>query len=296
MSGMKIRIISSVVALIILVPVVIFSGTIVLPIAVAIVSLMGVFEMLRCCGVHKKYLFAIPYYIVAVVSPVLIYCTVKGILGLPLEGIFLLALLALVIWTYPCAIFSKGALVVTDATTASIGAIYVIAGLNSIVYIRQVVEAGGYVFVLVFIGAWVTDTAAYFCGRAFGKHRLIPDVSPKKTVEGSIGGVIFCTLCYVLYGILVQFVFGKGEITVHYVALVICGVVISIISQVGDLAMSLLKRHYGIKDFGKIMPGHGGVLDRFDSILAVATTLLICCAISGIVAGNGVFELASTIL
>lgn len=279
---MKIRLISAAVALLILIPIVIFSGTAVLPSAVAIVSVMGLFEMFRCCGVHKKGLFVAPYYLVAVLIPAAIYCSVKGYVELPLESMFLLVLFVLVIWTYPCATFSKGTVAITDASTASLGAIYIIAGLNSILFIRQGFEAGAYLFALIFLGAWITDSAAYFCGRAFGKHKLIPEVSPKKTVEGSIGGVIFCVLFFVLYGLLVQFGIAKGQVGVNYLALTVSGFFISIVSQIGDLAFSLLKRHYGIKDFGKIMPGHGGVLDRFDSILAASTVLLICCAVTGV--------------
>ena len=288
---MKIRLISAAVALLILIPIVIFSDTVVLPAAVAIVSVMGLFEMFRCCGVHKKALFVIPYYLVAALIPAAVYCSVKGFASLPLEGMFLLLLFGLVIWTYPCAVFSKGSVSVTDASTASLGAIYVIAGLNSILFIRQGMEAGAYLFPLIFLGAWITDSAAYFCGRAFGKHKLIPEVSPKKTVEGSIGGTVFCVLFFFLYALLVEAVIAKGSVDVNYSALLISGLFISIVSQIGDLAMSLLKRHYGIKDFGKIMPGHGGVLDRFDSILAASTVLLICCAVAGILSDAQLFRL-----
>ena len=288
---MKIRLISAAVALMILIPIVIFSGTAVLPASVAIVSCLALFEMFRCCGLHKKLAFALPYYVVAVLVPAAIYCNAKGYLALPNEGIFLLVLILLVIWTYPCAIFSKGSVQITDACTAALGAIYIIAGLNSILYIRQSLEAGGYIFTLIFIGAWVTDSAAYFCGRAFGKHKLIPEVSPKKTVEGSIGGIFFCILCYAIYGLLVQFWIGGGTVAVNYPALLISGLFISAVAQVGDLAMSLLKRHYGIKDFGRIMPGHGGVLDRFDSILAASSVLLLCCAAVGAIFGGQIFSL-----
>lgn len=288
---MKIRLISAAVALLILVPIVIFSDTVVLPSAVAIVTVMGLFELFRCCGVQKKPLFVIPYYIVAFLIPAAIYASAKELASLPLEGMFLLALFVLVIWTYPCAVFSKGSVSITDASTASLGAIYIIAGLNSILFIRQAMEAGAYLFPLIFLGAWITDSAAYFCGRALGKHKLIPEVSPKKTVEGSIGGVLFCILFFFLYGVLIELVLAKDIVDVNYPALIISGLFISIVSQIGDLAMSLLKRHYGIKDFGKIMPGHGGVLDRFDSILAASTILLICCAVAGVLGDSQLFRM-----
>lgn len=278
---MKIRLISAAVALLIFIPILIVSDSIVLPIAVAIVSMIGLFEIFRCAGVHKNILFGLPHYLVAVLVPTAIYVSVSGIAALPMQSLFLIALLALVIWSYPCAIFSKGSIKITDACTASIGAIYLTAGLNALLYIRQGMGAGFCHFALIFIGAWITDSAAYFCGRAFGKHKLIPDVSPKKTVEGSVGGTIVCVLCFVIFALIVQALPSDGStaILVNYPALIVCGFVISIVSQIGDLAMSLMKRYYGIKDFGKIMPGHGGVLDRFDSILAAAIVLLICCSV-----------------
>lgn len=273
---MKIRIISSIVALMIMIPVVIMSETVVLPIAIAIVSVIAVFEMLRCCNVHKNPVFVIPYYLAAVLVPSYLYLSTKNAFKMPLSGVLLLALFFFVLWTYPVAVFSKGKLSVTDAATASIGCIYAITGLNAILYTRQLMAHGGYLFVLIFIGAWITDSAAYFCGRAFGKHKLIPDVSPKKTIEGSIGGILFCILSFGIYGLIVETLLSDGAVSANYPALLISALFISIVSQIGDLAMSLLKRHYGIKDFGKIMPGHGGALDRFDSVLAVSIVLLIC--------------------
>ena len=107
---------------------------------------------------------------------------------------------------------------------------------------------------------------------SFGKHKLIPDVSPKKTVEGSIGGIVFCALGYIIYGLLVSKFF---EVEMNIIALAVFGVLVSVISQVGDLAASLIKREYGVKDYGRLFPGHGGVLDRFDSVIAVASALMV---------------------
>ena len=121
---------------------------------------------------------------------------------------------------------------------------------------------------LILIGAWVTDTMAYFTGRLFGKHKLAPDISPKKTIEGSIGGSICCAIAFVLLGVIVSFVVPDSS--PNYIFLAVSGLVISVISQAGDLIMSAMKRHYGIKDFGNLLPGHGGILDRMDSMLAVS--------------------------
>ena len=130
---------------------------------------------------------------------------------------------------------------------------------------------------LIFVGAWGTDIFAYFVGRFFGRHKLIPEISPKKTVEGSIGGIVFCALLYMLYGfVLAKFNSGFSN---TYWLLAIVGVIISVVAQIGDLTMSQIKRQFGIKDYGKIMPGHGGILDRCDSVLTVAFVLIVACAV-----------------
>ena len=146
-----------------------------------------------------------------------------------------------------------------------------------IVYIRDFGETGKYIYFLIFIGAWITDIFAYFVGVFFGKHKLIEDVSPKKTIEGSIGGIVFCALGYLTMGLIVDKFFGCNA---NYLFLAVSGVIMSVISQIGDLIMSVIKRHYGIKDFGKLFPGHGGMLDRIDSILAVSLAVSLMCMFS----------------
>ena len=110
----------------------------------------------------------------------------------------------------------------------------------------------------------------------FGKHKLIPSVSPKKTIEGSLGGIFFCIIGCIVYGYVIKAVSG-GEAEIHVAFLALLGLIISVVSQVGDLIFSLIKRRYDIKDYGFIFPGHGGVLDRFDSVIATAPLILIAC-------------------
>ena len=148
-----------------------------------------------------------------------------------------------------------------------------------VVYIRDFGANGKYLYLLIFIGAWVTDIFAYFTGVFFGKHKLIESVSPKKTIEGSIGGTLFCALGFVVMGIVANS-FGCNA---NFVFLAIGGVIISVISQIGDLIMSVIKRHYGVKDYGRLFPGHGGMLDRLDSILAVSFALSALCMFSELV-------------
>ena len=113
----------------------------------------------------------------------------------------------------------------------------------------------------LYLVAFLTDTFAYFTGYLFGKHKLIPKVSPKKTVEGSIGGIIGSTVGCIIFGYLFN---------LDMTAMVIIGSIGSIVAQFGDLFASSIKRYVGIKDYGKLIPGHGGVLDRFDSVILVA--------------------------
>ena len=121
--------------------------------------------------------------------------------------------------------------------------------------------------VLPLVIAFVSDAFALFAGMAFGKHKLAPELSPKKTVEGAVGGFLGAVVCTVLYGAVLQFGF---DLKVHYLLLALYGALGSVVSQLGDLSFSYIKREYGIKDFGNIFPGHGGVLDRFDSVIFCA--------------------------
>ena len=114
-------------------------------------------------------------------------------------------------------------------------------------------------------------------GRLLGKHKLIPEISPKKTVEGSIGGVVFAVLAMLLFGFIVDSFFG--DITVNYLVLGLMGFVLSIISQIGDLIASSLKREYGVKDYSNLLPGHGGIMDRFDSVMSVSVLTMLLCMI-----------------
>ena len=147
-------------------------------------------------------------------------------------------------------------------------------GFLAIIGLRYV-EMGEYLFYLIFIGAWCADSFAYFVGVAIGKHKLIVEISPKKTIEGSIGGIVCTTLAFLLYGYIISLF--DGAPTPNYIVLPILGFVLSVVAQFGDLICSLIKREHGIKDYGYIFPGHGGVLDRFDSVVAVAPVLYVIC-------------------
>ena len=269
---MKKRIITAVIAIALFIPVCIFSDTYVLPAAFALLSAVAVWEIWHCvhtaASVGSPFLY-LPFYLLAVVGPFLPMCisdwqTAYLVL---FAGNFVALLYVFVV-----AVFSRGKFPPEHLFLIFTMCLYVNLSLSTVVFLRRM-NQGEYLYLLAFIGPWVSDTFAYFCGRAFGKHKLIPEVSPKKTVEGSIGGIVFAALAFVLTG----FIVGKCDPAVapSYVVLAIAGAVISVISQVGDLIASVVKRRYGIKDYGWLLPGHGGVLDRFDSVLAALPVLFL---------------------
>ena len=266
------RILTGVIAFcFLLVPVVFFADTVVLPIAVALFGVVATYEVLHCVGLHKNLWVSAPLYLVSAALPFGIrYFAIGSVLALPM------ALCVVLIYLLATAVFSHGKTDIRDVSTSLVLWLYTLIGFAGLIIIHDFIRGGQYFYLLAFVGAWVTDTFAYFTGMLLGKHKLIPDVSPKKTVEGAVGGVVFCTLSFVAFGLLYnRFWLADGDEAIPLLAMAIVGFIVSIVSQIGDLSLSLLKRKYGIKDFGKIFPGHGGVLDRFDSVLAVSIILTV---------------------
>lgn len=135
-------------------------------------------------------------------------------------------------------------------------------GLSALVELKCM-ERGEYLVLLAVLLTFVTDASAYFVGVFFGKHRGITKVSPNKSLEGYVGGFLLGALFAVLYGYLLERLAG---LSVHYPALALCGLCGAAVTELGDLAFSYIKRKQGIKDFGTLLPGHGGMMDRFDSM------------------------------
>lgn len=267
------RIITAVVSLCVFVPVLIFSDTVALPIGIAICAVLAAYEILACTRLVRSIVISIPFYLSAAAFPFLIrYLPGDGFISW--EKIAFATLVFIVLYLFGVLIFSKGKYQIPDLATAFFCFVYAMAGLYSIQYLHDSVENGKYIYLVVFVGAWITDIFAYFCGVLFGrsgKHKLIPEVSPKKTVEGSIGGMVFCIAAMLLFGFIMQKI--DSAFVPNYPILALAGLLLSIVAQIGDLALSVVKRHYGIKDYGFIFPGHGGILDRFDSVIAVAVVL-----------------------
>lgn len=271
---MKQRVLTSIVIIVVMLLLAIFSGYIVYPIALAAAAIVAVFEILRVMGgAHKKLLLSIPAYLIAAAFPIVSYFVKREH-----EIVFLLtlaaALFVYMMWLMGVSVFSKGKTPFSRIAEVFSAVTYVTVSFTSLCLLRYQNEKYGlFVVVLAFLIPWICDVFAYFTGTLIGKHKLIPEVSPKKTVEGSIGGIIFAAIACGVYGLGLDLIIQ--DVRVNYLVLVLFGLLLSVVSQLGDLVASLIKREYGAKDYGTLFPGHGGIMDRFDSVLATSTILLI---------------------
>ncbi len=146
----------------------------------------------------------------------------------------------------------------------------------SFAYRARVMPYGKYLLCLIFFSAWISDSCAYFAGRAFGRHKLAPVLSPKKTVEGSIGGIAGSSVSCLIAAVVLRALHPTEQ---YLAVFALIGAVGSVISQIGDLAASAIKRTRGIKDYGSIIPGHGGMMDRFDSGIFTAPVVYLLASL-----------------
>ncbi len=270
---MKVRVLTSIGIAVIGLPILFLSEYLVYPMAVALLSLAAMYEMTALSGFRSKPAVWVPSYILVMAMPVGAYFADAD------KFTYLTAcaglLLAFLFYLYGYAILKRGEVKFSSIAMHFTTLLYISVSFTALVLVRYITN-GVYMFALVFVASWVCDMFAYFVGRAIGKHKLIEEISPKKTVEGSVGGIVCTTLAFALYGLIITLFDGPEP---NYLVLLILGFVLSIIAQFGDLICSLIKREHGIKDYGNIFPGHGGVLDRFDSVLAVAPILYIFCVL-----------------
>lgn len=274
---MKTRIITSVVAVGLFIPFCIFSTTPfwVFLIFAGLVSLLAVYEVLKCVGMHKNSVASGLSYGTALSAVLLTRLGTNST-----EHYFLVmsfVYFALLFLSFVNATFSKGKIPVVNSCVATMMTIYVSFSMASIVLLRDLGSEGtigAKIYLLAFIFAWVPDIGGYFFGKFFGKRKLIPDVSPKKTVAGFVGGVGSAVVVSVIYGFIIGL--RLSDLTA-FLVLAVLAVICAVVSVCGDLLASLVKRYFGIKDYGFIFPGHGGVMDRFDSVIAVAPFLYILC-------------------
>lgn len=287
---MKQRVLTSIGIGVVGIPVLILSKYIIYPIFLGLLSLIGVWELLRVFGIQKRYEVSVPAYTISGLLPVFAHDSIthgehNAYLLITGAAIFAFLLYLAMICVIGKEIVLRKNEQKADGKQRILGFGDVAAVFMSVTYVTvsftsmsltRYMTNGVYIFALVFVAAWMCDIFAYFTGRLFGKHKLAPHLSPKKTVEGSVGGIVFATLGCVLYGFVVE---TLTELNANYLILALIGLLLSVVSQIGDLWASLIKREHGIKDYSRMLPGHGGVMDRFDSILAISTVLMAVCMV-----------------
>ena len=288
------RIISGAVGVVLLGAVLFFHDTIVLPIAVAAIIAVMLFELIRAVKLHKCLPILIAAEACGIAVPILYgiftKLSVDGPAVLPhnefkacryahdynlyVFGIILLcAFLVFVTWLrkhkvirYEQVFFALAVMILVPQAMTTMVRME-----------RYDSENGLFLLIMGLCGAWIADTGAYFTGVAIGKHKLCPEISPKKTIEGLVGGIVTTAVVYA-----VAFSVYYGFTAKRAVIACATGIVCAVIGTVGDLSASMVKRQIGFKDYGKIMPGHGGLMDRFDSVLFVLPTFYAFIAIFGV--------------
>ena len=276
---MKTRIITAVVGLAVLAVVLAFFDTILFDLALAAICLLAIHEVFTAMGFGKK-----QWYLYAAAVPFTM------LLMLSSSGAARAALLAVGFLT---VLFYNVVLITHDKTLdfgKLSGFIYfsgvILFCFYSLIHLKRCLPMDMYGYdaiyfiLLILCFAWGGDSAAYFAGRYFGKHKLAPKVSPKKTVEGAIGGLLGGVIGMTVFKLVADSmahtltVYPPIEMAagpqISWGAVFALGIIGSTISQIGDLSFSVIKREFGVKDYGNLLPGHGGILDRFDSVTFVA--------------------------
>ena len=252
----KTRLISGIVLVILALATIICSGPVLLVTLIG-VSCIGMQELYRAAGVHEGktngleiagYLAVVIYYLTSAYLPVSYH--------LPAVILGVLVMMCIFVFTYP-KYQNK------QIMTAFFGMVYV-GVMLSYIYQTRVLPGGAFLVWLIFLCSWGCDTCAYCVGMLIGRHKMAPILSPKKSVEGGVGGVAGAALLGAIYAA------ATGGKIAEYALICAVG---ALISMVGDLAASAIKRNQGIKDYGKLIPGHGGILDRFDSVIFTAPAI-----------------------
>lgn len=261
----KTRLISGIVLVIVLIVAVGYGGNILFGL-LAVISLIGLSELYKVVRVQDK-LLGFAGYLAAVSYYVMLYAGGMQHM-MPLTIAFLVLVMAVYVFSFPKYQSEQ-------VMTTFFGLFYV-AVMLSYVYQTRMLSDGGVVVWLIFLSSWGCDTCAYCVGMLIGKHKMAPKLSPKKSVEGGIGGIVGAALLGAIFALAMNQWGGAQASPLQYA--IICGVG-GMISQVGDLAASAVKRNHDIKDYGKLIPGHGGILDRFDSVIFTAPVIYYLAAV-----------------
>lgn len=262
---MKTRIISGVIGAVLAVIVLFFLPAFVLNVAAAALAVVAVFEMLNATGLMKHK---------GVLAVCAVYAAAMPLLGLLDVNVWMPATVLLMAVLCILQVICHERLQVQHTGFALFATVFVTFSFSSLTDLRHM-EHGLLYVLLTMVIPWMSDTGAYFTGTFCGKHKLCPKISPKKTVEGLIGGVVISVGCTVLTAWLYQHFAMSADTEILWLRLVAVAVVLAPLSVLGDLFASIIKRQTGIKDYGNLMPGHGGVMDRFDSVLPTASLLYV---------------------
>ncbi len=247
--------------LVILAIIIVVKGGVLLYGVMGIISLMGMFELYRVLKIEKNPMGFIGYLTAVVYYGLVWFDCQQHVVFMSIVA--LMAMMCIYVITFPKY--------KTEEVTAGFFGVFYVAVMLSYLYQVREMSDGVYLVWLIFISSWGCDTGAYCVGKLIGRHRMTPVLSPKKTIEGAVGGIAVSALLAFAYAC----AFG-GRMTdiasPGYTCAIACAVA-AVISQIGDLAASAIKRNHNIKDYGQLIPGHGGILDRFDSMLFTAPAI-----------------------
>lgn len=266
---MKKRIIVAVIGVPLLLAMLLFAPPLVLAIFIALLSIIGTREILTQYSNVLGIISKIASELTAAALPIWIYW------GSPETAAFIWLFGYMIVISCDTMFICKKNTDFSAMAAAAIASLFVPYFLSSLLNLR-LFEHGKYCVMLPFVAAFISDAGAYFTGRACGKHKLAPTISPNKTVEGAIGGIVSAIIGVVIYGIIIKY---TADVEINYLLIALLGLLGSIAGQIGDLTFSYIKRKFGIKDYGNLLPGHGGVLDRFDSMIFTAplTEIMLLC-------------------
>ena len=253
----KQRLLSGIV-LVILAVVILYHGGFLTLFATTLISLIGMYELLHVINVERS-AFGVICYTATILYYLILFLDLEHYVT-PLMLLVLILLLTVYVFKFPKYHINQAAV--------SFFAMFYVTVMLSCIYLIRDLDGGAFMIILVFLSSWGNDTLAYCAGRLFGKHKMSPVLSPKKTIEGAIGGVAGAALLGFIYGLIARR-FIAFDLNIPLVFALVCFVG-ALISIVGDLGASAIKRNYDIKDYSNLIPGHGGILDRFDSVIFTA--------------------------
>ena len=256
---MKSRLLVAAAGIPVLLWVILWAPLIVLEFTIALLSAIGAYELMKCVGAQESWR-------VGTAAAIFLTMILSEMVG---SQCFIPMVMGCIIGIFAIAVLKAGVIRWKEISTAIFALVVIPYAFASFLRLEDMGYHRAFLL-LPLIFSFSSDTGAYFAGRALGRHKLAPKVSPNKTVEGSIGGLLGNAVGGGIFAGVMNVYF---EQSIDLIGIVILGIFCSVIAQLGDLSFSLIKREFGIKDYGNLFLAHGGVLDRFDSVLFVAPVL-----------------------